>query len=113
LTNFTSGQVIYFSYLAVFLSELSTYSANLGGKCGSTYVDRNLHSLLSKWFGSSFDDLPFSQKGPGSKFMVSFETYKKSFGLSDDRDIREIGPIKLDLPNSEHYDEDERLVILT
>lgn len=45
--------------------------------------------------------------------MASFETYKKSFGLSDDRDTREIGPIRLNLPDSEHYDEDERLVILT
>lgn len=45
--------------------------------------------------------------------MLSFETYKKSFGLSDDRDTQEIGPIKLDVPESEHYDEDESLVILT
>lgn len=45
--------------------------------------------------------------------MASFETYKKSFGLNDDRDIREIGPIRLDLPDSDHYDEDERSVKLT
>lgn len=86
---------------------------NLGGKCGSTYIDRNLYSLLSKRFGSSFDDLPFSQKGPGSRFMLSFETYKKSFGLNDDGDSMEIGPITLDVPESEYYDEDQRLVILT
>jgi hypothetical protein len=111
--NFTSAQVIYSSCLTILLSGLSADSVALGGKCGSTYVDRNLHSLLLKWFGSSFDDLSFSQKGPGSRFMASFETYKRSFGLSDDRDAREIGPIRLDLPNSEHYDEDERLVTLT
>jgi hypothetical protein len=46
--------------------------------------------------------------------MLSFETYKRSFGLSDDdTDTREIGPIRLDLPESEYYDEDERMVILT
>lgn len=108
------GAGMYSSYLSIHHSGLSANSVTLGGKCGSTYIDRNLHSLLSEWFGSSFDELPFSQKGPGSKFMTSFETYKRSFGLSDDRgDTREIGPIRLDLPDSEHFDEDERLVILT
>ncbi len=84
-----------------------------GGKCGSTYIDRNLHTLLSTRFGSSFDDLEFEQKGPGSKFMMSFEQCKRDFGMSDDRDIGEIGPIKLDLPDSEHYDEEERMVKLS
>jgi hypothetical protein len=93
--------------------RISAEALVTGGKCGSTYIDRNLHTLLSKRFGSKFDDLPFSQKGPGSRFMASFETYKKSFGLNDDRDIREIGPIRLDLPDSDHYDEDERSVKLT
>lgn len=92
--------------------NLFAYIFNIGGKCGSTYVDRNLHSLLSKWFGTSFDDLPPSQKGPGSRFMLSFETFKKSFGLGDDRENLEIGPIRLDIPDSDRYDEDERLVIL-
>lgn len=85
----------------------------LGGKCGSTYIDRNLHTLLSRRFRSSFDDLAFAQKGPGSRFMISFEKYKRDFGLSDDRDIREIGPIRLEVPDSEHYDEEERMVRLT
>jgi hypothetical protein len=68
---------------------------------------------MSKRFGKSFEDLPFSQKGPGSRFMTNFETHKKSFGLSDDRENREIGPIRLDVPGSEYFDEDERSVILT
>jgi hypothetical protein len=68
---------------------------------------------MSKRFGKNFEDLPLSQKGPGSRFMTSFETQKKSFGLSDDREDREIGPIRLDIPGSEYFDEDERLVILT
>jgi len=45
--------------------------------------------------------------------MTDFETHKKSFGLSDDRENREIGPIRLDVPGSEYFDEDERSVILT
>ncbi|TVY15152.1 Heat shock protein [Lachnellula arida] len=111
------GTIDITTYVVTQVSPYLTFDElhiGAGGKCGSTYVDRNLHSLLSEWFGSSFDELPFSQKGPGSKFMTSFETYKKSFGLSDDTgDIREIGPIRLDLPDSEHFDEDERLLILT
>lgn len=90
-----------------------TFFCTTGGKCGSTYIDRNLHTLLSKRFGSNFDDLPFAQKGPGSRFMMSFEKCKRDFGLSDDKDTQEVGPIRLNLPDSEHYDEDERMVKLT
>lgn len=111
------GTVDITTYVITEVSPRLTFNelhVGAGGKCGSTYVDRNLHSLLSSWFGSSFDDLPFAQKGPGSNFMASFETYKKSFGLSDDKYTREIGPIRLSLLlESEHYDEDERLVKLT
>ncbi|KAB8303126.1 hypothetical protein EYC80_004577 [Monilinia laxa] len=71
----------------------------VGGKCGSTNIDRNLHLLLSKRFGSAFDDLPFSQTGPDSRFMAAFEI--------------EIGPPNLDVPDSAHFDEAERLVLLT
>ncbi|KAH8808655.1 Hsp70 family protein-like protein [Xylogone sp. PMI_703] len=86
----------------------------VGGKCGSTYIDRNLHSLLSKRFGAAFDKLPFAQKGPGSRLMSSFEKYKQDFGLRDDRDdIREIGPITLDVADSDFYDDEERVVRLT
>jgi hypothetical protein len=45
--------------------------------------------------------------------MISFEKYKRDFGLSDDRDIREIGPIRLEVLGSEHYDEEDRMVRLT
>jgi hypothetical protein len=89
-----------------------------GGKCGSTYIDRNLHSLLSRRFGAPFDSLPFSKKGPGSKFMISFETVKRDFGRNDDDHddddgIREVTDLKLDIPDSEFYDEEEQTVKLT
>lgn len=86
----------------------------LGGKCGSTYIDRNLHSLLSRRFGAPFDTLPFSEKGPGSEFMMSFETVKRDFGRDDgDDDIRKLTNLKLDIPDSEFYDQRERTVKLT
>ncbi|PMD34535.1 Hsp70 family protein-like protein [Hyaloscypha variabilis F] len=84
-----------------------------GGKCGSTYIDRNLHTLLSRRFGAKYDDLPFAQKGPGSRLMTSFEKHKRDFGLNDNKDVREIGPIRLDVSDSEYFDEDERNVKLT
>ena len=45
--------------------------------------------------------------------MIAFEKHKKDFGLSDDKDIREIGPVRLDLPDSDYYDEDERMIKLS
>ncbi len=72
-----------------------------------------MHALLSKRFGMAFDDLPWAQKGPGSKFMTCFEMVKRDFGLNDDRDARELSPLKLDIPDSEYYDSEERIVKLT
>ncbi|RFU34080.1 hypothetical protein B7463_g2225, partial [Scytalidium lignicola] len=85
----------------------------VGGKCGSTHIDRNLHALLSKRFGSAFDNLPFGLKGPGGKLMSSFEGLKRDFGLNDNNDDRELGPINLDVPESEYYDPDDRIVKLS
>jgi hypothetical protein len=85
----------------------------LGGKCGSTYIDRKLHVLLSQRFGDAFEKVPWAQKGPGSKFMTCFEGIKRDFGLKDDHEERELGPINLGIPDSEFYDEEERLVKLS
>jgi len=84
-----------------------------GGKCGSTYIDRNLHALLSNRFGRAFDELPWGQKGPGSKFMTCFEMVKRNFGLNDEREGQELGPLRLDIPESEYYDEGEFAAKLT
>ncbi|OBT74407.1 hypothetical protein VF21_06831 [Pseudogymnoascus sp. 05NY08] len=85
----------------------------VGGKCGSTHIDRNLHSLLSKRFGSAFDDLPFGIKGPGGRFMSSFEMLKRDFGLIDNSDDRDLGPINLDVPESEYYDPEDSVIKLS
>ncbi|KAF7866851.1 hypothetical protein EAF04_005692 [Stromatinia cepivora] len=106
ITTYTIQQV----QLYLIFDELCV---GIGGKCGATYIDRNLHSLLSKRFGSAFDDLPFSQKGPGSRFMTAFEILKRDFGRNDEREVGELGPLNLAFPESDHYDEEDRLVLLT
>ena len=46
--------------------------------------------------------------------MMSFETVKRDFGRHDeDDDIRELSDLKLDIPDSEFYDEEEQMVRLT
>ncbi|TGO59585.1 hypothetical protein BCON_0043g00440 [Botryotinia convoluta] len=85
----------------------------IGGKCGSTNIDRNLHLMLSKRFGLAFDDLPFGQKGPGSRFMTAFEALKRDFGRNDEREVGELGPLNLDVQDSDHYDTEDRLVLLS
>ncbi|KAH7411293.1 Hsp70 family protein-like protein [Cadophora sp. MPI-SDFR-AT-0126] len=94
--------------------EFDELCVGVGGKCGSTYIDRNLHTLLSNRFGADFDDVPFSRKGPGSEFMRNFERVKRDFGLKEDDDVQELGPIRLNFtPDSEYYDEDEHVIKLS
>jgi hypothetical protein len=45
--------------------------------------------------------------------MTCFEGVKRDFGLKDDHDERELGPINLNIPDSEFYDGEERLVKLS
>lgn len=52
------------------------------GKCGGTFVDRNLFKLLGARFGEAFTSLGPDQIGPGSSFMDQFELKKKDFGSS-------------------------------
>ncbi|KAM0183762.1 hypothetical protein ACHAPF_000206 [Botrytis cinerea] len=85
----------------------------IGGKCGSTQIDRNLHIMLSQRFGAAFDDLTFGQKGPGSRFMAAFEALKRDFGRNDEREIGELGPLNLNVVDSAYFDEEDRLVLLS
>ena len=57
--------------------------------------------------------LPFSKKGPGSQLMLSFEKHKQDFGIYDDSRTIEVGPIHLNLPESDYYDDDEHAIKLT
>ncbi|KAL4733033.1 hypothetical protein BDV11DRAFT_200880 [Aspergillus similis] len=86
----------------------------MGGKCGSTAVDRNFYKLMSERFGEAFDKLPMKRKGPGSEFMRRFETLKRDFGVSDEQTVHEL-PLNmtLDEPDPRYFDEDERMVLIS
>lgn len=85
-----------------------------GGKCGSTYIDRQFHQWMSRKFGANFDRLKFEKKGPGSRFMKDFEVNKRDFGSSDDLDqVYEINLVMPGVSYSDHYDDDESVVKLT
>ncbi|EHK17268.1 uncharacterized protein TRIVIDRAFT_134471, partial [Trichoderma virens Gv29-8] len=55
----------------------------VAGKCGGTYVDRNLLKLLSERFGEAFKSLTPEEIGPGSSFMDAFESKKKDFRMKN------------------------------
>lgn len=84
-----------------------------GGKCGSTFIDRNLHELMRKKFGSAFDAVPLEKKGPGSKFMEEFEVLKSGFGEGQGIDDVVELTLRMDLGESESYDPDDRTIKLT
>ncbi|KAL7919154.1 hypothetical protein ACQKWADRAFT_323202 [Trichoderma austrokoningii] len=93
--------------------EFDEICVGAGGKCGSTYIDRNFHKFMTNRFGKSFADVPVKRKGPGSEFMASFEKAKQSLGSSEN-DSFEIYPIDMQGDfNAEHYDVDEATVILS
>lgn len=77
-------------------------------------IDRNFYMLMSRRFGSAFDNLPHKRKGPGSDFMRAFEQVKRDFGYSGEDTIHEL-PLNMPIgdPNPEHYDDVERLVKIT
>ncbi|KAH6672241.1 Hsp70 family protein-like protein [Halenospora varia] len=93
--------------------EFDELFVGVGGKCGSTYIDRNLHTFLSKRFGAAFENVPWTQKGPGSRLMTCFEMIKRDFGLNEDEDPVELNPLKMDIEDSEYYDCEENIVTLT
>ncbi|KAJ0417519.1 hypothetical protein BJY00DRAFT_325500 [Aspergillus carlsbadensis] len=88
----------------------------IGGKCGSTAVDRNFYMLMKCRFGKAFESLPRRRTGPGSEFMNKFEIVKRDFGLKTEEDdaIHQL-PLNMVLPevDPEHFDVDERLVLIT
>ena len=90
----------------------------VGGKCGGTFVDRNLYKLLAKRFGCPFTKLGPQHIGPGSHFMDQFEMKKRDF--SQKTPSRK--PYRLHLPMrelvvtlklEEYYDLDFSAVLLT
>jgi hypothetical protein len=85
----------------------------LGGKCGSTYIDRNFNQWMIKTFGEAYTSLPLKRRGPGSEFMRSFEVAKRSFGSEEaQRAMLEIDHIHMDTFDCSFYDSDEGCVLL-
>ncbi|KAE8370730.1 actin-like ATPase domain-containing protein [Aspergillus caelatus] len=94
--------------------EFEELCTGIGGKCGSTAVDRNFYKLMSDRFGDAFNNLPMKRKSPGSEFMKQFETVKRDFGSSDELTTFEL-PLNMTVSNAdpEHFDEEERIVIIS
>ncbi|KAL3461817.1 hypothetical protein BJX64DRAFT_260157 [Aspergillus heterothallicus] len=86
----------------------------IGGKCGSTAVDRNFYNLMSERFGEAFDKLPNKRKSPGGEFMRRFESIKRDFGTSDENTTYEL-PLNMSAPDADpkYFDDEERLVIIS
>jgi hypothetical protein len=84
-----------------------------GGKCGSIYIDRNFHVLLSSRFGDAFDQLPYAQKRPGSIFMSTFEESKCEFESDPDESAFDVGPLNMAVEASAYYDVEEQSVTLS
>ncbi|RJE22726.1 hypothetical protein PHISCL_04942 [Aspergillus sclerotialis] len=86
----------------------------IGGKCGSTHIDRNFNRWMTETFGDAYESVPFERRGPGSRFMESFNSAKRNFtGKTQSSNTIEVGPLTMKVDSSEHYDEDERAVLLT
>lgn len=83
-----------------------------GGKCGSTFIDRNLHKLMNEKFGAAFDKVATAEKGPGSRFMEDFEIVKSDFPNSARDNMVEL-PLRMDIEESESYDPDDGTIKLT
>lgn len=82
-----------------------------GGKCGSTYIDRNFNRWMTDTFGTAFTSLPAKRRGPGSAFMKSFEAAKRAFGsASAGQDDFEIDHINMHAPLGPNYDPEEATV---
>ncbi|KAK3070302.1 hypothetical protein LTR53_010703 [Teratosphaeriaceae sp. CCFEE 6253] len=94
--------------------EFEELCVGIGGKCGATYIDRNLHELMRQRFGSAFDEIEMRRKGPGSRFMNAFESVKRGFGAQGDSLVKEIGPLNMKgVGSSQYYDDEEGMVRLT
>ncbi|RLL99951.1 hypothetical protein CFD26_105606 [Aspergillus turcosus] len=86
----------------------------IGGMCGATAIDRNFYLLMSERFGAAFNDLPFTRKGPGSRFMDTFQMFKETFCCSAEDRVYQL-PLRmaLDNPNPSFFDTENQLVLLS
>lgn len=89
----------------------------MGGKVGSTYIDRNFNQWLINTFGNAYTSIPAKKRGPGSALMRSFETAKRTFSSEaddeNDATIIEIEHLCMKAPSSSRFDEEEETLKLT
>lgn len=65
-------------------------------------------------FGRAFETMKMTTKGPGSRFMNTWESVKRSFTQKDVGIIYEIGPLRMEgVSDSAFYDEEEAMARLT
>lgn len=78
----------------------------IGGKCGSTYVDREFIKWMETTFKGFYTDLKWANRGPTSSLMKAFEGVKRDAGKSKDpRKYHEMVCVMPGLDeDSEHYE---------
>ncbi|KAL4783416.1 actin-like ATPase domain-containing protein [Aspergillus varians] len=111
------GTVDITTYLVSEVSPVLKFDelcTGIGGKCGSTAIDRNFYKLMADRFGDDFNNLPCKRKSPGSEFMKKFELIKRDFGTSNEETVFEL-PLNMTVedPDPEYFDEEERLVFVS
>ncbi|KAE9368265.1 actin-like ATPase domain-containing protein [Stipitochalara longipes BDJ] len=85
----------------------------MGGKCGSTAIDRNFIKWMEKKFGHHYTSLPLEKRRLGSKAMVEFERQKRNFRAAEGQSSFEIENMDMDAPDSDIFDSDEGIVKLS
>ena len=73
-----------------------------GGKCGGTFIDRNLYALLTKRYGTAFSSLRADRIGPNSRFMTAFESKKQAFDSKSTRKAIRL-PLKMPALQDSHH----------
>jgi hypothetical protein len=94
--------------------ELEELVAGIGGKCGSTAIDREFIRRMPNTFGTAFNKLRVEKVGPGSRFMGDFESPKRDFGHAVDLDKKYyINLVMPGVSDSATYEVEESNVVLT
>ncbi|EME44334.1 hypothetical protein DOTSEDRAFT_88524 [Dothistroma septosporum NZE10] len=84
-----------------------------GAKCGSTFIDRNLHLLMVERFGEAYEQVPLHRRG---LFLAAWDRVKRSFRYDSLSlaPVEELGPIQMSgVDKADWYDSGEGSVMLT
>ncbi|KAK8161278.1 hsp70-like protein [Phyllosticta citrichinensis] len=89
----------------------------MGGKLGSTYIDRNFNQFMIDTYGDAYTQIAPKKRGPGSAMMRSFETAKRTFGSGshgrNEERLIEIEHVNMRAPSTWRFDEDEATLKIT